>query len=105
VQGELSDETARALEKGVEEGGETLAASAVAVRKRSRRESHLLLTLVEGKNREVRRLLSAVGHEVHRLKRISVGGLALGALLPGQWRAVSAEELRAAFPGAPLRER
>jgi 16S rRNA U516 pseudouridylate synthase RsuA-like enzyme len=53
----------------------------------------------------VRRLLAAVGHEVTRLKRAAFGGLDLGALAPGQWRPVSAGELRAAFPGAPLRER
>ena len=75
----------------------------VTVRKRSRRETHLVLELVEGKNREIRRMLSASGHEVTRLKRVSFGRLELGTLQPGQWRLVSPEELRAAFPGAPVR--
>jgi len=73
------------------------------VRKRSQRESHLVLTLCEGRNREIRRLLGAAGHEVTRLKRLSYGGLDLGALQSGQWRLVSVAELAAAFPSAPIK--
>jgi 23S rRNA pseudouridine2605 synthase len=99
VRGELSDETARALEGGIEEGGERLAASRITIRKRSRRESHLVVELSEGKNREIRRMLKACGHEVTKLKRIAFGGLELGELAPGKWREVAEEELRRAFPG------
>jgi 23S rRNA pseudouridine2605 synthase len=98
VRGELADDTARRLEEGVEESGERLSAQAVTVRKRSRRETHLVIELNEGKNREIRRMLAAAGHEVTRLKRVSFGGLELGELRPGEWRVVSGEELRAAFP-------
>ncbi len=104
VRGEVSDETALSLTAGLQVGGERLAARSAVVRKRSRRESHLLVELDEGKNREIRRLFEAVGHEVTRLKRLSFGGLELGELAPGRWRAVMARELRAAFPGAPVRE-
>ena len=103
VRGELSDEAARTLERGIVHGGEPLAARSVQVRKRSRRETHLFVELAEGKNREVRRLVQAAGHEVTRLKRIALGGLTLGKLESGRWRLVSLEELRAAFPGAPVR--
>jgi 23S rRNA pseudouridine2605 synthase len=103
VRGELADATARRLEEGLEESGERLAARAVAIRKRSRRETHLVVELTEGKNREIRRLLAAAGHEVTRLKRVAFGGLELGDLAPGKWREVSRDELRGAFPGAPLR--
>ncbi|HEY3358352.1 MAG TPA: pseudouridine synthase [Polyangia bacterium] len=102
VRGEVSDETAARLTAGVEDAGERLAADAVTIRKRSRRETHLLVRLREGKNRELRRLFAALGHEVTRLTRVAFGGLELGALAPGAWRPVSVEELRAAFPGAPL---
>ena len=85
--------------------GELLRAAAVTVRKRSRRESHLVLTLTEGRNREVRRMLGALGHEVTALKRVAFGGLQLGDLPPGGWRVVPAAELRAAFPQAPRRGR
>lgn len=98
VRGELSDATAHRLEEGIEDAGEHLSASQVTVRKRSRRETHLILALTEGKNREIRRLLAAVGHEVTRLKRVSFGGLELGDLSPGRWREVTEDELRTAFP-------
>jgi 23S rRNA pseudouridine2605 synthase len=105
VRGELGDETARRLEEGVEESGDLLAARSVAVRKRSRRETHLVIELTEGKNREIRRMLGAVGHEVTRLKRVSFGGLELGNLEPGRWRPIPESELRRAFPGAPVRDK
>jgi pseudouridine synthase len=62
-----------------------------------------VIELEEGKNREIRRMLSASGHEVIRLKRVSFGGLELGSLAPGQWRLVTPEEIRTAFPKAPVR--
>ena len=70
------------------------------LRKASSRESHLTVELREGRNREVRRLFTAIGHEVTRLKRVAFGGLELGALEPGRWRDVSRDELAAAFPGS-----
>ena len=73
---------------------------AATLRKTSGRESHLTVELREGKNREVRRLFEAVGHEVTRLKRVRLGGLELGGLAPGRWREVTARELGEAFPGA-----
>jgi 23S rRNA pseudouridine2605 synthase len=103
VRGELSDDTARRLEEGIEESGERLAASRAAIRKRSKRETHLIVELTEGKNREIRRMLAAAGHEVTRLRRVSFGGLELGELAPGKWRAIPVDELRGAFPGAPVR--
>ena len=81
-----------------------LAASRVTLQKASSRESHLIVELREGKNRQVRRMFEGINHEVTRLKRISLGGLELSALEPGQSREVSAAEIRAAFPGAPVRE-
>jgi 23S rRNA pseudouridine2605 synthase len=69
----------------------------VTVLKRSTRETHLIVELTEGKNREIRRMFEAIGHEVTRLKRIAFGGLELGNLRPGQWREVSRKECGAAF--------
>jgi 23S rRNA pseudouridine2605 synthase len=83
-------------------GGERLTAARIEVRKRSRRETHLVVELTEGKNREIRRLFEEVGHEVTRLKRVAFGGLTRGGLAPGKWRAVSKAELRTAFPNAPV---
>jgi 23S rRNA pseudouridine2605 synthase len=87
---------------GIVIGSERLGAADATLRKRSRRESHLTLTLVEGRNREVRRLLAALGHEVTRLTRVQLGGLTLGGMQPGEWRDVARAELYGALPGAPL---
>jgi len=100
VRGEMTEIDADKMRKGMVEGNETLTANSVIVRKTSRRESHLVLTLTEGKNREIRRMCKALGHEVTRLKRVSFGSLTLGNLQPGLYRKVSAEELKTAFPGA-----
>jgi 23S rRNA pseudouridine2605 synthase len=53
----------------------------------------LEMVLDEGKNREIRRMLARLGHKVHQLKRVSVGGLSLGNLLPGQWRQLAWSEV------------
>ena len=50
------------------------------------------LELVEGKNRQVRRMTAAIGHSTLRLMRVRIGNFWLGNLLPGQWRILTAEE-------------
>ena len=81
--------------------GRLHSAATLRILKRSKRETHLIVELTEGKNRGIRRMFEAIGHEVTRLKRIAFGGLELGNLQPGQWREVSQEECRTAFAGAP----
>ena len=49
-------------------------------------ECWVALELIEGKNRQVRRMTAAIGHPTLRLIRVQIGGLALGDLAPGQWR-------------------
>jgi 23S rRNA pseudouridine2605 synthase len=75
-------------------------AATIKVLKRSNRETHLIVELTEGKNREIRRMFEALGHDVTRLKRIAFGSLELGDLQPGTWRDVSRDECRSAFPQA-----
>lgn len=50
------------------------------------------LQLVEGKNRQVRRMTAAVGHPTLRLLRIRIGAFELGALSAGSWRELSSGE-------------
>ena len=52
------------------------------------------LELIEGKNRQVRRMTAAVGHPTLRLLRARMGGFWLGDLPPGQWRELSAREIQ-----------
>jgi 23S rRNA pseudouridine2605 synthase len=101
VRGELADETAFQIERGIVIDAERLSAKRVTVRKRSARETHLVVELVEGRNREIRRLMQASGHDVTRLARVSYGGLELGTLAPGKWRVISEAEIARLFPAAP----
>jgi len=57
--------------------------------------SVLRITIHEGHNRQVRRMCDAVGLNVVRLRRISVGPLKLGMLKPGTWRELKPDEIRA----------
>ena len=53
------------------------------------------LELVEGKNRQVRRMTAAIGHPTLRLVRVRIGNYRLGTLPPGQWRELTPEEISA----------
>jgi len=97
VRGEVTDETRQAAIDGLHDEGERLQCASVTIQKRSRRESHLEVTLTEGKNREIRRLFKALGHEVTRLRRIQFGPFMLGTLQPGTWRELPIEEARTAL--------
>jgi 23S rRNA pseudouridine2457 synthase len=55
------------------------------------------LELIEGKNRQVRRMTAAIGHPTLRLIRVRIVNLWLGDLPPGQWRILSAEECKTIF--------
>jgi 23S rRNA pseudouridine2605 synthase len=81
------DERAR-----IEEGMEGMRAERIVIRKRSRRETHLIVELAEGKNREVRRLFGAIGHQVTRLLRLAFGPIELGTLAPGAWRELTQDQ-------------
>ena len=52
------------------------------------------LVLIEGKNRQVRRMTAAVGHPTLRLVRVAIGNLSLRDLAPGQWRELTAKEIQ-----------
>lgn len=91
VRGLVDAATAARLESGLQVdapggGRERLRAASATIRKASRRETHLVITLTEGRNREIRRLLAAAGHRVTRIHRFAFGPVELGALPPGAWR-------------------
>ncbi len=78
----------RRLEKGILDQGEKLVA------KKARPAPHgALLTLTEGKKREVRRMMRALGYPVERLVRVKQGPVRLGGLKPGRWRRLSEKEV------------
>ena len=64
-----------------------------APREGARREGVVQLTIREGRNRQVRRMLEAVGHPVRELTRTRIGPLTDRRLKPGAWRDLTAEEI------------
>ena len=57
----------------------------------------IAIELIEGKNRQVRRMTAAVGHPTLRLVRVRIGNFELGPLPAGQWREISIDERRQIF--------
>ena len=82
------------LREGVVDAGETLALKSVRELRRGEKNSWLEIVLDEGRNRQIRRVLAAFGIGVLRLVRVAIGPIALGTLAKGEWRELSAEELR-----------
>lgn len=80
------------LRRGIVDEGQTLAAKAVSVLRTGDRHAWLAIVLDEGRNRHIRRLLAAQGIAVLRLVRVAIGGLELGDLSKGHWRALNAAE-------------
>jgi 23S rRNA pseudouridine2605 synthase len=92
VEGTVGDPALRRLQSGVrlEDG---LARARMARRLGPARDpSRIEIVMAEGRKREVRRLLAAVGHPVVRLRRIRFGPISLGRLPVGRWRRLSARE-------------
>lgn len=75
--------------------GEAIRGAEVALLHRGRETAELAVTIHEGKNRQIRRMCAAVGLHVKRLRRVREHTLSLGALPVGQWRELTAEEIRA----------
>ncbi len=90
VEGRPGDAALQTLAKGVElEDGLTAPATV-----RRLAPSRLELTLHEGRNRQVKRMLEAVGHPVRRLHRGRYAGLTLEGLEPGAWRELEPSEVK-----------
>jgi 23S rRNA pseudouridine2605 synthase len=84
-----------AMRAGICDDGEHLAAAAARLLRAGRKNSWLEIVLNEGRNRHIRRLLGALGYDVLRLIRVSIGPIALGDLPKGRWRMLDADEVRA----------
>ena len=84
-----------AMLAGISEAGDFLRARRVQLLRAGEKNAWLEVVLDEGRNRHIRRLLAALGFDVLRLIRVAIGPLALGELAKGEWRQLSADEVRA----------
>lgn len=92
---ELVDETwLGRLKQGIVDQGETLRLRRVSILRTGEKNTWLEITLDEGRNRHIRRVMEAHGLEVLRLVRVAIGDLVLGELAKGQWRHLTAAEVR-----------
>ena len=94
--GTLSAGEIASLTNGVElEDGLTAPARVFDIRRSTTGGTAFSITIHEGRNRQIRRMLEAVGHRTLRLKREAYGPLQLGSMRPGEWRYLSDGEIEA----------
>jgi 23S rRNA pseudouridine2605 synthase len=97
VAGAMGPRARRELARGVELDDGTTRPARVEVVDTGAGGSVVEITISEGRNRQVRRMMEAVGHPVRRLVRTSIGPLKLGRLKPGTARRLSPAEVRALY--------
>ena len=94
VSNRVTDEEIRRLRAGVQlDDGRMTSPADVHLVRYEAFSSVLLVSIHEGRNRQVRRMFDAVGHKVLLLRRVRFGPLELGALRRGEWRELGAEEI------------
>jgi pseudouridine synthase len=94
VRGLPDAEALRALREGVPlADGLTRPARVKALGSTKDGSAWLEVVLTEGRNRQIRRMCAAVGHDVLELVRVKIGRFALGELPPGRWRRLGPEEI------------
>ena len=94
VTGRVTLETVRNLRMGVMLDDHRTAPAKVRIIKEEAFATVVLVTIHEGRNRQVRRMFEENGHQVLQLRRVKFGPLELGDLPRGQWRDLTGEEVR-----------
>ena len=94
VSNQMTIEEARQLERGVMVDGRKTARAKVKILGVKGLYTDILVTIHEGRNRQVRKMVEQVGHQVVMLRRIRFGPLKLEDLPRGMWRELTEEELR-----------
>lgn len=97
VRGQPEFEKLEKLRKGVWMAGGKTGPAEIVVIHSSRQKSILEITLREGRNREIRRMLAKLGHPVNRLTRIKVGRLNIKRVPLGQYRPLTEAEVKYLF--------
>lgn len=90
----VTSEEARRLERGVMVDGRMTARAKAKILSQQNLFTDMLITIHEGRNRQVRKMVEQIGHQVVLLRRIRFGPLKLGDLPRGMWRPLTQEELK-----------
>ena len=93
VAGDPPRETLEQLKKGFYFADGKFKVHGVEALKRQGKSTFLELTLTEGQNREIRRLMARIGHKVLTLQRVQFGPIRLGKLKPGEYRELTRDEI------------
>ena len=94
LEGQISGRDIEQWRQGVLLDDRLTAPAGVRVLRESSGETRLLITMREGRKRQIRRIAAAFGHPVRSLIRIRIGPLKLGNLKSGEWRYLDDEEIR-----------
>lgn len=94
VAGMPDHEALARLRKGIPLDGKRTLPAEVTSLNYDRGHGVLLITIREGRNRQVRRMLEAVGHPVDKLRRVKFGPISDRMLKRGEWRELTAQEIR-----------
>ena len=92
VSNHVTEEELRRLRQGVMMDGRLTSPAEVRLIRYETFDSVVLVTIHEGRNRQVRRMIAAVGHQVVQLRRVRFGPVDLGSLQRGEWRYLTEEE-------------
>lgn len=93
VRGQLNKVAVERLQNGVVIDGRKTFPAKVKVLKTNDKTTRLTITIHEGRNRQIRKMCEAVGHQVLELTRISMGTIELGNLPVGAYRLLTPEEI------------
>ena len=91
---QVTDEEIRRLRSGVMIDGRITSPAEVRLIRREAFDTVLLISIHEGRNRQVRKMIDAVGHQTVSLKRVEFGPVSLGDLPRGNWRRLTDQEIK-----------
>jgi 23S rRNA pseudouridine2605 synthase len=91
---QVTEEEIRALRRGVMIDGRLTSPAEVRLIRHEAFDTVLLISIHEGRNRQVRKMAEAIGHSVVSLRRVGFGPISLGDLPTGMWRKLTEAEIR-----------
>jgi pseudouridine synthase len=93
VEGIVSKEALWKLRNGITIDGRATAPANITIMKETGKSTTLKIEIYEGRNRQVRKMCTAVGHNVQELERVAVGKISLARLKSGNYRKLTKQEV------------